>query len=44
VLTVCAEGADIASARAGAYAAADRVHFQGKQARRDIAAKELSAA
>ncbi|MGF1633427.1 MAG: phosphoribosylamine--glycine ligase [Phycisphaerae bacterium] len=37
VLGVTAMGADMASARANAYAALDQIHFEGMQARRDIA-------
>ena len=37
VLNITALGADVAAARAGAYAAADMVEFPGKQLRRDIA-------
>jgi phosphoribosylamine---glycine ligase len=39
VLNVTALGADAASARAAAYAAADMIEFDGKQLRRDIALK-----
>ncbi|MBL9037180.1 MAG: phosphoribosylamine--glycine ligase [Archangium sp.] len=38
VLSVCASGATVGEARAQAYAAAERIHFQGKQLRRDIGA------
>jgi phosphoribosylamine---glycine ligase len=38
VLSVTALGDDIAAARAGAYAAADMISFNGKQLRHDIAA------
>ncbi len=38
VLSVTALGDDIAAARAGAYAAADMISFDGKQLRHDIAA------
>jgi phosphoribosylamine--glycine ligase len=38
VLGVTALGADLTQARAGAYAAADMIEFDGKQLRRDIAA------
>jgi phosphoribosylamine--glycine ligase len=41
VLGVTARGADVAAARARAYAAADRIHFDGMQLRRDIAARVL---
>ena len=37
VLSVTATGADLAAARAGAYAGLDRLHLPGGQARRDIA-------
>jgi phosphoribosylamine--glycine ligase len=37
VLSVTALGSDAPDARAGAYAAADRIEFDGKQLRRDIA-------
>ena len=37
VLNVTALGADAASAREAAYAAADMIHFDGRQMRRDIA-------
>ena len=37
VLNVTALGGDAADARAAAYAAADRIDFDGKQLRRDIA-------
>jgi phosphoribosylamine--glycine ligase len=39
VLNVTALGADAASAREAAYAAADMIHFDGRQLRRDIALK-----
>jgi phosphoribosylamine--glycine ligase len=39
VLGVTARGADVAAARARAYAAVDRIHFDGLQLRRDIAAQ-----
>src|SRR6202042_1627338 len=38
VLSVTALGDDIAAARAGAYAAAEMIDFDGKQLRHDIAA------
>jgi len=41
VLGVTARGADVAAARERAYAAADRIQFDGKQLRRDIAARAL---
>ena len=37
VLSVVGIGADLAEAAARAYAAADRIHFDGKQVRRDVA-------
>jgi phosphoribosylamine---glycine ligase len=37
VLSVTALGAEVADARAAAYAAADMIEFEGKQLRRDIA-------
>ncbi|URL58376.1 phosphoribosylamine--glycine ligase [Luteibacter flocculans] len=42
VLAVCALGDDIASARERAYAAVDRIHFDGAFHRRDIAYRALS--
>ena len=41
VLSVTALGSDAASARAGAYAAADVIDFDGKQLRRDIALRAV---
>jgi phosphoribosylamine--glycine ligase len=41
VLTVCALGADIAHARARAYRAVERLHFDGMFYRRDIAYRAL---
>jgi phosphoribosylamine--glycine ligase len=41
VLGVTARGADVAAARARAYAACDRIRFEGMQLRRDIAARAL---
>ena len=41
VLAVTARGPDIATARARAYAAAERIEFEGKQLRRDIADRAL---
>src|SRR4249920_842676 len=41
VLTVCATGSDLAQARASAYAAADRIRFDGMFYRRDIAYRAL---
>jgi phosphoribosylamine--glycine ligase len=41
VLSVTALGRDAAAARAAAYAAADMIHFEGKQVRRDIALAAL---
>ena len=37
VLNVTALGDDVAAARTAAYAAADVIHFDGRQIRRDIA-------
>jgi phosphoribosylamine--glycine ligase len=39
VLCVTALGGDFADARASAYAAADMIEFEGRQLRRDIAAR-----
>ena len=39
--SVTALGSDAASARAGAYAAADMIDFDGKQLRRDIALRAV---
>jgi phosphoribosylamine--glycine ligase len=44
VLNVTALGADINAARAAAYAAADVIIFEGRQMRRDIAARAGAAA
>jgi phosphoribosylamine--glycine ligase len=41
VLGVTAWGPDLAGARAAAYAAVERIQFEGAQFRRDIAAKAL---
>ncbi len=41
VLTVCALGADLASARSKAYQAAERISFAGLQLRKDIGARGL---
>jgi phosphoribosylamine---glycine ligase len=41
VLSVTALGSDAAAARAGAYAAADMIDFDGKQLRRDIALRAV---
>ncbi len=41
VLSVTALGHDAAAARAGAYAAADMIEFDGKQLRRDIALRAV---
>jgi phosphoribosylamine--glycine ligase len=41
VLGVTARGPDVATARERAYAGADRIQFEGKQLRRDIAARAL---
>jgi phosphoribosylamine--glycine ligase len=43
VLSVTALGRDAAAARASAYAAADMIDFPGKQIRRDIALRVVSA-
>ncbi|MFN3408758.1 MAG: phosphoribosylamine--glycine ligase [Limisphaerales bacterium] len=42
VLGVTALGADLRAARAAAYAAVERIHFEGAHFRRDIAAKGLA--
>jgi phosphoribosylamine---glycine ligase len=42
VLGVSARGPDVASATARAYAAADQIRFDGRQLRRDIAARALA--
>lgn len=44
VLGVTAWGADLSTARDRAYAAVDRIHFDGAHVRRDIAAKGIAAA
>ena len=44
VLSVTGLGADAASAREAAYAAADMIEFDGKQMRRDIALRVVQAA
>ena len=44
VLNVTGLGIDAASAREAAYAAADMIHFDGRQMRRDIALKVAEAA
>jgi phosphoribosylamine--glycine ligase len=41
VLNVTALGADPAAAREAAYAAADQIHFEGRQLRRDIALRAV---
>nr|WP_199042183.1 phosphoribosylamine--glycine ligase [Dyella sp. ASV24] len=41
VLTVCALGKDIASARENAYAAVSKIHYEGAFCRRDIAHRAL---
>jgi phosphoribosylamine--glycine ligase len=41
VLGVTARGVDVADAQRRAYAACDRIHFDGMQLRRDIAARAL---
>ena len=43
VLNVTALGADAASAREAAYAAADMIQFEGRQMRRDIALRVVAA-
>jgi len=43
VLNVTALGADAAAARAAAYAAADTIHFDGRQLRSDIALRAVHA-
>jgi phosphoribosylamine--glycine ligase len=43
VLTVCARGADLAQARARAYATAAGIRFEGMHFRRDIGARGLRA-
>ena len=43
VLNVTALGADAAAARAAAYAAADQIAFEGRQLRRDIALRAVTA-
>ena len=42
VLSVTALGADLATARAAAYAAADMIDFAGRQCRRDIALRAVA--
>jgi phosphoribosylamine--glycine ligase len=44
VLSVTGLGADVASSREAAYAAADMIEFDGKQMRRDIALRVVQAA
>jgi phosphoribosylamine--glycine ligase len=41
VLGVTALGNDLRSAQAAAYAAVEKIHFEGAQFRRDIASKAL---
>jgi phosphoribosylamine---glycine ligase len=41
VLTVCARGPSLAEARANAYGAVSRIHFEGMHYRRDIGARGL---
>jgi phosphoribosylamine--glycine ligase len=41
VLGVTALGKDLKSARATAYAAVEKIHFEGAQFRRDIGSKAL---
>jgi len=43
VLSVTALGADATAARAAAYAAADMIEFTGRQLRRDIALRAVTA-
>ncbi len=43
VLGVTARGPDVATARSRAYAAADRIHFEGLHRRNDIAARALGS-
>jgi len=43
VLTVTALGADIAAAQRRAYAAAERIHFEGAYCRKDIGARAIRA-
>jgi phosphoribosylamine--glycine ligase len=43
VLGVTARGESVREARDRAYAAADRVHFEGRHLRRDIAARSLAS-
>ncbi len=43
VLTVCAQGPSLAEARASAYRAVSRIHFEGMQLRHDIGARALRA-
>jgi phosphoribosylamine---glycine ligase len=43
VLNVTALGADAAAAREAAYAAAEAIHFDGRQLRRDIALRAVAA-
>ena len=42
VLTVVGRGPDLATARDRAYAAAERITFEGRQLRRDIAMREIA--
>jgi phosphoribosylamine-glycine ligase len=41
VLGVAARGADVTAARENVYAAAGRIRFDGRQLRRDIAARAI---
>jgi phosphoribosylamine--glycine ligase len=41
VLGVTARGADVTAARQNVYIAADRIRFDGRQLRRDIAARAI---
>ena len=43
MLTVCATGSDLVQARERAYAAAERIDFDGMFYRRDIAYRALRA-
>ena len=44
VLNVTALGADLPAARDAAYAAADRITFEGRQMRRDVALRAVERA
>ena len=43
VLGVTARGPDVATARERAYAAVERIHFEGRHLRRDIGDRALEA-